>query len=123
GYAKADALPAIGDSALVDAFGFGCMALHHSPAQRAGLAPFMPGDSRRLGTEILLGVHKGFGELAIRTASSVRLIAASGKALPIALGILDREGKAGRLGGGVAQVPMDPVRQAIKALGEEVPAI
>ncbi|WP_017525591.1 DUF1116 domain-containing protein [Pusillimonas noertemannii] len=121
GYVQADALPAIGDSALVDAMGFGCMVLHHAPAQRAGLEPFMPGDSRRLGEQILLGVHKGFGELAVRTASSARLIASSGEALPIALGILDRHGKAGRLGGGVAQVPMEPIRQAVEALGEPAP--
>lgn len=118
GRSASDALPAIGDSALVDAFGFGCMALHHAPAQHDALAPFMPGDSRDLGARILLGVHEGFGALRLGTASSASRMAAGGQALPIALGILDREGELGRLGGGIAQVPMDLVRQAVGALGE-----
>lgn len=117
GHSVAEALPAIGDSALVDAFGFGCMALHYAPAQQEALTPFMPADSRQLGQDILLGLHPGFGELDLRTASSAGCIVSSGSALPIALGILDRKGEKGRLGGGIALVPMEVVRQALDALG------
>lgn len=116
GFAVEDSLPAIGDSALVDAMGFGCMAMHYAPAQFEALSRFMPEGSQSRGESILHGRHGGFGALDLRTACSAARAVASDKSLPIALGILDVKGEGGRIGGGIALAPMQVLRNSFNEL-------
>ena len=57
-------LGAIGDSAVIDALGFGGQALHASPEVRAALQPFLPSGT---GTASLLAAaHPAFTQTGIR---------------------------------------------------------
>lgn len=102
GIDPADRLGAIGDSALVDALGFGAMAMHHAPAQREALGAYMPAPSDELGQALFLDRHAGFTRAAVRTGLPARRIAQSGRSLAISLGMLDRTGQRGRIGGGIS---------------------
>ena len=119
GFTREQSLPAIGDSAIVDAFGFGCMAMHHSPRQHEALSRFMPEPSASLGQSLLLGTHALFSTPTVRIACSVRNAVNTDKTLPIALGILDKEGQHGRIGGGIALVPPSVMQDACNALAIE----
>jgi hypothetical protein len=55
------ALPAIGDSAVVEAFGLGAMAAGTSPAPYRDYGPWLPPNSLRLAKEILAFTHPVLG--------------------------------------------------------------
>ncbi|MBX3551126.1 MAG: DUF1116 domain-containing protein [Pseudolabrys sp.] len=116
GFTSDDRLGAIGDSAIVDAQGFGAMAMHCAPAQEKGLGPFMPASSRDLGRVVMSADDSRFPGFAIRSGLFARPIA-DGTATPaISLGILDRAGRSGRIGGGVYVTPRAPFVAARDAL-------
>ena len=115
-YPSSRALGAIGDSAIVDACGFGAMAMNYSTAQKEGLGPFMPPDGLQRPLQLLDNVHPGFGQLDLRTGLTARRIVDTGKTPLVSLGILDRDGSAGRLGGGIFSMPMEPFRDALDTL-------
>lgn len=110
------ALGAIGDSAVVDAFGLGAMAIGLSPEQKKGLAPFLPGDASARVDLLPAGAHPCFRSLDIRLGCTARGAVELGAGPVISLGILDRLGEAGRLGGGIYAMPADPFAAAMKAL-------
>ena len=107
------ALGAIGDSAIVDIAGFGAMAMSYAPAQREGLGRFMPEDGLSLPELLLRRVHPGFGDLGFRVGLCAYDVVASGRSPVISLGILDIQGTAGRLGGGIYRVPVEPFAAAV----------
>ncbi len=109
-------LGAIGDSAVVDALGLGAMAMNFSPAQRAGLGAYLPQDALALPARLLGVVHPEFGALGLRVGLCARGVTASGHCPIVSLGILDRLGELGRLGGGIFQPPMILFEQAVEAL-------
>lgn len=111
-----DVLPAIGDSALVDAMGFGAMAMHHAPEQAKALAALVTETSLSLGDALLMGLHPAFVRAPVRVAMSARRTVACKKPLMISLGALDRRGRRGRLAGGIASTPMQPLTAAVSAL-------
>lgn len=115
------ALGAIGDSAIVDICGFGAMAMAHAPAQARILGPFMPADGLYRPAQLFAGRHPGFRRVSIHSGLFARHVSAVGKTPLISLGILDVEGEAGRLGGGVFETPMAPFSQAVTALEAETP--
>ena len=115
---KDRALGAIGDSAIVDVAGFGAMAMSFSPAQKEGLGLYMPDDGLDLPELLLSRIHPGFGKLGLRMGLSARHIVASGRTPVISLGILDTKGEAGRLGGGIYQIPSQPFAQAVETVGD-----
>ncbi|MGI9388413.1 MAG: DUF1116 domain-containing protein [Boseongicola sp.] len=100
------ALGAIGDSAVVDAFGLGAMSqtrtADHEAFSRSGA--------------LSVGSHPYFRALDMRLGSSARGAAALGTGPIISLGIIDRLGEAGRLGGGLYDMPVDPFAEALAAL-------
>jgi hypothetical protein len=98
GFSEADRLGAIGDSALVDVLGFGAM-LERSADYECGLAP-----------------HAGFATRALHLGLPARRIAASGGVPSIALGILDRAGRAGRIGGGIYHPPAELFAQTCQSI-------
>ena len=96
------ALGAIGDSAVVDAFGLGAMA-----KVRTG-----PPTSAKSDHGMSVGEHPYFRDTGLKLGISAMAVAESGHAPQVSLGILDREGEMGRLGGGIYQMPVKPFRQA-----------
>ncbi len=96
------ALGAIGDSAVVDAFGLGAMAgMRNEPPTSSGSDH-----------GVSVGEHPCFRATGLKLGISAIAVAESGRAPQVSLGILDREGEMGRLGGGLYQVPVMPFRQA-----------
>lgn len=110
------ALGAIGDSAIVDLCGFGAMAMAHAPAQAESLGLYMPADGLYRSAQLFAGRHPAFRHVSIHAGLFARHVADLGKTPLISLGILDREGKAGRLGGGIFETPMAPFTQAAAEL-------
>ena len=110
------ALGAIGDSAVVEAFGLGAMAIELNPKQKAVLQTFLPDDATARTSGLSVGAHPYFHNLDIRLGSTARGAVAEGAGPLISLGILDRLGEAGRLGGGIYDMPVPPFALAMQAL-------
>jgi hypothetical protein len=115
------ALPAIGDSAVVEGLGLGAMALQFSPEQEKNLGDFLPSDYLERAGKLMCGRHPGFGELDCRLGLCARAAAECGRGPIIGLGILDLEGDKGRLGGGVYDMPPTVFEQAVTALSAQIP--
>ncbi|KEA64450.1 hypothetical protein ADIMK_1354 [Marinobacterium lacunae] len=105
GYTSEDALPAIGDSAIVEMLGFGAMAMWLSPDQQRNLGAFMPEPAETLSDALLAERHPGFVAVNVKTGLFAQTVVVQGKSPVVALGILHAEGVAGRIGGGVYKVP------------------
>lgn len=112
----ARALPAIGDSAVVEGLGLGAMALRHAPEQEKNLADFLPDDYLERGQHLLAGIHPQFGELECRIGLLARAALRRQQGPIIGLGILDIEGEQGRLGGGIYDMPVTAFEAAMIAL-------
>ena len=110
------ALPAIGDSAVVEGLGLGAMAIHLSPEQEKNLGDFLPNDYRARSESLLIGAHPGFEELDCKLGLSARAAVEYGRGPVIGLGILDIEGKKGRLGGGIYDMPLVVFEQVVDVL-------
>ncbi len=118
GHSQDDRLGAIGDSAIVDAQGFGAMAMHCAPAQQHTLGAYMPTPSVELGRAVMSAADPRFLDGAtIRGGLFARRVADNSTAPAIALGILDRHGQHGRIGGGVYAAPLEPFATAHHAIG------
>jgi hypothetical protein len=115
---KERALGAIGDSAVVEAFGLGAMAIDLSPEQKAGLGAYLPEDTKARTSGLSVGAHPYFRALDVRLGCTARGAVAQGAGPIIGLGILDREGIAGRLGGGIYDMPVGPFSDALAALSK-----
>lgn len=115
-YPAERALGAIGDSAIVDCFGLGAMAFRHVPTQRQAMAEVLPGDFADRSDAITIGRHPGFQGLDQGFGCSVRQAVEAGAGPLISLGVLDREGELGRLGGGIYDVPLALCARACSAL-------
>ena len=112
----ARALPAIGDSAVVECLGLGAMALQLSPQQEANFADFLPPDHAGRARQLLCGPHPGFETLDCPLGLSARAVCAAGRGPIIGLGILDLAGESGRLGGGIYDMPVDVFDAAVGVL-------
>jgi hypothetical protein len=110
------ALAAIGDSAVVDALGLGAMAFNYAPAQRDALGRFMPATQSVRVERLLAAPHPAFASLGLKLMTTARRVDRLGDGPTVALGILDREGVAGRIGGGIYTMPTAPFRDALSAL-------
>jgi hypothetical protein len=110
------ALAVIGDSTVVDALGLGAMAFSCSPSQRQALGRFLPVNQQARVERLLAAPHPAFAPLGLRLATTARRVDNLGDGPTAALGILDREGIAGRIGGGIYAMPAAPFRDALAAL-------
>ncbi|KIC07642.1 hypothetical protein RA19_22865 [Leisingera sp. ANG-M1] len=110
------ALGAIGDSAVVEAFGLGAMAIELSPEQKKAQGAYLPDNAKVRTSGLSVGAHPYFRDLEIRLGSTARGAVSAGAGPVISLGILDREGTAGRLGGGIYDMPVAPFADAMEAL-------
>ena len=109
------ALGAIGDSAIVDAFGLGAMTQSSKPPKhnmkRANNSLRGQGDDKDLST----GEHPYFSDLGIKLGLNARRIVAKKQAPAVSLGIIDRKGELGRLGGGIYKMPLSLFETALEA--------
>jgi hypothetical protein len=94
---------ALGDSAVLDFFGLGGLNLAKAPALASALAAHLPADALRRADNILAGKHPGFGGRMV--TCSADKAASTGKGPIVLIGMIDARGEAGRLGGGVIDVP------------------
>jgi len=107
GFADADRLGAIGDSALVDAMGFGAMTAMSLPDPMRSPSPL---------AALLPAEHAGFPRSRIRFGIPARTVVAQATTPDIVLGILDRAGQGGRIGGGIYRPPLAPFAAAVATL-------
>ena len=110
------ALPAIGDSAVVEGLGLGAMSIRLSPEQEKNLGDFLPGDYLARGARLMCGPHPEFDGLDCRFGLTARAAVASGQGPIVGLGILDISGEKGRLGGGIYDMPVDVFEDAMAAI-------
>ncbi len=106
-FGESRALGAIGDSAVVDLFGLGAMAISFAPEQHKFFRTYLPEDTTNLPAQLLPFIHDEFGSLNLRTGLCVRQIIAEKTTPVVSLGIIDNEGEAGRLGGGIYRYPLE----------------
>lgn len=107
---------AIGDSAVVDALGFGGMALGYAPALAAELQAFIPASALRLSSLLLHSEHPGFSPPLPRVGLTARKVIETGHAPLVNLGILDRDGQEGLIGRGVYIPPLELFALACRQL-------
>lgn len=116
GVPQGRALGAIGDSAIVDAMGFGAMAMALAPEQKKGMGHLMPAGGLDLPALLLAAEHPGFGGLGLRVGMTARAVVDAERRPVVSLGVLDNEGELGRLAGGVFETPASVFRDAVAAL-------
>ena len=85
---------AAGDSAVIEAFGLGAMAIELSPAQMASLGESLPNNSRQRSAELSVGPHPCFRDLNIKLGATARAAVKLGSGPVVGLGILDKLGEA-----------------------------
>ena len=100
GVPEGRALGAIGDSAIVDAMGFGAMAMNLAPEQKKGMGHLMPEGGLELPALLLAAEHPGFDGLGLRVGMTARAVVDTERRPVVSLGVLDNEGELGRLAGG-----------------------
>ncbi|MEM9628759.1 MAG: DUF1116 domain-containing protein [Pseudomonadota bacterium] len=102
----ARALGAIGDSAVIDALGFGGLALGCAPTLLEMLTDHAPKDATALPGLLLKTAHPALLDGRCRFALNARQVVETGRAPLNVLGILDAEGKAGIIGRGLFGAPV-----------------
>lgn len=100
--APGEVLPAIGDSAVVEALGLGAMAAGTAPGPYRDYAPWLPPDSLRLGGKILAFEHPILG---VRVGLDADRIAQSKQSPVVSLAMLAAAGSGRMLGRGIYRPP------------------
>jgi carbon monoxide dehydrogenase subunit G len=110
----AEALGAIGDSAVIDALGFGGQALHASPEASAALQPFLPSETGTM--SLLAAAHPAFTQAAIRVGlDAARVVKGEGTPM-VTLAMVEKTGRRGLLGRGVLLPGKELFARAVQAL-------
>lgn len=91
-------LPAIGDSAVVEAFGLGAMAAGVAPAPYRDYGPWLPADSLRLAREILAHDHPILG---VPVGLDIGRIIKKNQSPVVSLAMLAADGSGRMLGRGI----------------------
>ncbi|AGI24764.1 hypothetical protein H681_14470 [Pseudomonas sp. ATCC 13867] len=111
------ALGAIGDSAIVDAFGSGAMARDLAPLTAERLDRVCAEHGQTFPAQLLQHRHPQLlASQAFRTGLDARQACRLGAGPVISLGVLDRQGLLGRLDGGFFFSPLQPLQAALDAL-------
>ena len=98
--ADVPALPAVGDSAVIDACGFGAQALGFAPALRAAFGDAVPPGVLEAPANLLCAESQIFGDLHIRVGLDIDRIGRSPFCANLAM--VDRDGVHGLVGRGIA---------------------
>jgi len=122
GYTAADMNPDLGDSAIIEVYGLGALAIGASPlsAPSVGLDPATIGERMRVLRAIAAAEHP---LLALPDGPAIlgvdaRRVVATGTVPPIHTGIAHREPGVGQIGGGVTLPPFEAFVAAVAALDE-----
>lgn len=94
-------LPAIGDSALIDALGFGALALDAAPAHAAHFAPELVNELARTAAGLLVVEHPVLGRRIGVDTARVKVYGPPS----VCLAAVDATGAQGLIGFGIAQHP------------------
>lgn len=103
-FAEIEILPAVGDSAVIDACGFGAMAMRSAPAVAEMMAPHLPAGFVERSETMLVGPHPAFAESGIRVGIDAGRLAASGSSA-VNLAMIDAAGNKGLVGRGTCLIP------------------
>lgn len=114
-YAGRTAVGAIGDSAVVDFMGLGGQVLNTATASYDNLRAYLPEDALTRPDKALVGPFEGFG--GRRGVTSARQVVANEGGPMVLLGMIDDRGDAGRIGGGVVDVPVAFFHYAMQEVG------
>jgi len=106
-------LPAIGDSAVIDAVGLSGHALVHAPEACAALAGHLPDEYPRLSSRLMSIEHPCFGTARLRVGLDARRVVDHGVSPLVTLAMIDARGEAGLLGRGVFRPPLSLFRSAL----------
>jgi len=104
---RATASGALGDSAVVDATGFGGQAMSLSPDVMALLGEFVPRGIGDLPDLLLLGEHPAFAEMGIRVGLDAARVAETGTPPVVTLSMIDASGRSGLIGRGTYRPPVE----------------
>lgn len=120
GYTRDDMNPDLGDSAIIEVYGLGSLAIGASPlsAPSVGLAPETIGDRMAVFRAIAAAEHP---VLALPDGPAIlgvdaRKVVETGAVPPIHTGIAHREPGVGQIGGGVTLPPIEAFVAAVAAL-------
>lgn len=104
---------ALGDSAVVDFAGLGGQSLQFAPLVAQGVAGSLPADAAQRAVQVLASKAPPLvrGLCATAAASCV----AAGVGPLVLIGMIDAQGVAGRIGGGVVDVPATLFERALQA--------
>ena len=98
------AVGALGDSAVVDFCGLGGQSLQFAPLVLQGVSAALPADALQRPERILACAVLELQE-GLCATSALRCVEAGVGPL-VLIGMIDKEGQAGRIGGGVVDVPV-----------------
>jgi len=122
GYVAADMNPDLGDSAIVETYGLGALAVAASPLSVPSVG-LKPEDVERIDAEcrsIAAGfspdIEFGDGRPAI-LGIDARKVAATRLSPPVHTGIAHRRPGVGQIGGGITHPPLAAFDEAVEALG------
>lgn len=107
------AVGALGDSAVVDFAGLGGQALPQAPMVAQGLAGVLPNAAEQRAGQVLAASEWRAGQGLCATSASACVAAGVGPL--VLIGMIDAQGRAGRIGGGVVDMSVDLFRQALNA--------
>ncbi|MEA2217762.1 MAG: hypothetical protein QOJ35_388 [Solirubrobacteraceae bacterium] len=126
GHEPAEMQADLGDSAIIEVYGLGALAIGSSPlsAPSVGLDPASIGERMTTFWRIAAGEHPALalvGEGGERTPAilgvDARAVVREGVVPPIHTGIAHREPGVGQIGGGVTLPPLEAFTAAVAALG------
>ena len=120
GFSKKDGLGAIGDSAVIEGLGLGAMAIRFSPIQRKYFCSVLPPEAFDLPRNVLSKAHSSFEKTNALFGATVRQIIQMNTSMIIALGVIDIEGKKGRVGGGIYRPPIDIFYDIDQTLNKDI---
>jgi hypothetical protein len=122
GYAPADMNPDLGDSAIVETYGLGALAVAASPlaAPSVGLDPAdidtIDAELRAIAAGSSPDIRFPDGRAAI-LGIDARKVAATRLSPPVHTGIAHRRPGVGQIGGGITHPPLNAFDEAVEALG------
>lgn len=114
-HAGRTALGAIGDSAVVDFMGLGGQVLNTATASYNNLKPFLPEDALGRPEKALADIIDGFSDRPGVTCA--RQVVANQGGPMVLLGMIEDRGEAGRIGGGVVDVPVAFFQEVMNEAG------
>ena len=109
-------LGAIGDSAVVEALGLGAMQISSAPEQLKVFKSVLPVNYQARSDFLKMDNHYDFNKATPKIGIAIRSINNFESGPLVALGIIDRAGDLGRIGGGIYDPPLKLFKSAIDAL-------